>query len=184
MKKKKISFYDTEEFSITFRYITLFGLTYFFLSSFFLDFMIEIFLYMSYYFLKIFTQVNLVDGILYLSNNYQFLIVKECIAPSAYILISLVFLTLPVKLEKIYLIWFKSILWFSFFNIVRIFLLMWIHVEFGVLYFEKVHLLFYEGLSGIVVALIVIYYLRNNDIKKIYPIFSDVKHLFNSMKSK
>lgn len=110
MKKKKISFYDTEEFSITFRYITLFGLTYFFLSSFFLDFMIEIFLYMSYYFLKIFTQVNLVDGILYLSNNYQFLIVKECIAPSAYILISLVFLTLPVKLEKIYLIWFKSIL--------------------------------------------------------------------------
>jgi len=59
---------------------------------------------------------------------------------------------------------------------------MWIHVTYGLYYFEKYHIVFYQGLSGVIVALIIIYFLRKNNIKNVYPIYSDVMYLFKSIK--
>jgi len=143
------------------------------------------FTYISYYFLKIFIEVNLIDGAIHLSNNFIFLIVEECIAPNAYMLITLIFFTLPINNFKlVFSLWFKSIVLFSAFNLIRILFLMWIHITYGLYYFEKYHLIFYQGLSGVVVALIIIYFLRKNSIKKVYPIISDVRYLIKQVKLK
>lgn len=59
---------------------------------------------------------------------------------------------------------------------------MFIHVEFGVYWFDKLHLIFYEGLSGVITALIIIYYLRCEKITGVYPIYSDIKYLTQILK--
>ncbi|MCA9460229.1 MAG: hypothetical protein KC550_06800, partial [Nanoarchaeota archaeon] len=149
----------------------------------FLNSIIYIFNWISYYFLNFFVSTELINGDLILEGKNRFIIVKECIAPNAYILIGIIFMTLPVSFKTLRKILFKSILIFTFFNLVRILFLMWVHVIFGAYYFEKYHLVFYEGLSGIVTALIIIYYLRKEKIKKVYPVLSDVKYLLNSIRN-
>ncbi len=173
-----------KEISILIRYLFIFISVYIFLSFYFSKFFMVLFTYISYYFLKLFTTVSLSSNILTLPGNTIFLVVKECIAPNAYMLITLLFFSLPIDLRIIFKIWLKSVFWFSFFNLIRILILMFIHVKFGVFWFDKVHLIFYEGLSGVVTALIIIYYLRKEKIKGIYPIYSDVKYLIGIIKEK
>ena len=180
MKKYKIKY--EKELSIVVRYIFILFAVYFFLSSFFLNFIMGIFGYVSYMFLNLFTKVTLDFNIIHLPGNILFSIVPACIAPNAYMLITLVFFSLPIDLKVLFKIWIKSILWFSFFNLLRILLLMFIDLKFGNFWFDKVHLIFYEGLSGVVTALIIIYYLRCEKIKGVYPIYSDVKYLFGLLK--
>lgn len=180
MTKKNIL--ELKETNIFLRYISIVILIVIFLSNAFLDFFIWLFTIISYYFLQLFIGVELIDLKLHLTNNYIFIVVKECIAPSAYILITLIFLTLPLKFSKIIKPYLYSILIFSLFNLIRILFLMWVHITFGAEYFDKYHLIFYQGLSGIVVALIVIYYLRKNKIKKVYPVYSDLKYLTENIK--
>lgn len=183
MQKKQEVKYDTE-FSILIRYVFILFSVYLFLSSFFLNFFMNLFSYISYLFLSLFTQVTFSGNIIKLPGNIFFIIVKECIAPNAYMLITLVFFSLPIDLKVLFKIWLKSILLFSFFNLIRILILMFIHVKFGVFWFDKVHLIFYEGLSGVVTALIIIYYLRREKIKGMYPIYTDIKYLIEKVSSK
>jgi hypothetical protein len=58
---------------------------------------------------------------------------------------------------------------------------MWIHVTFGIETFETFHYVFYEGVSGILTAGVIIYYLRKDHIKKTYPLFTDVKNLIKDI---
>lgn len=183
MKKQQKLKYK-KEISIFIRYIFILFSVYLFLSEIFLNILMTSFSYISYLFLKLFTTPTLSENIISLPENIKFLVVKECIAPNAYMLITLVFFSLPIELKILFRIWIKSILWFSFFNLIRILLLMFIHVEFGLVWFDKVHLLFYEGLSGVVTALIIIYYLRREKIKGVFPIYTDVKYLVELLNSK
>ena len=179
MKKQNHS----KEKNIFTRYVLLFILIFFFQSELFLNSMSTLFTYLSYLFLKLFTNVELINNALYISeNNYMFLIVKECIAASAYILISIIFFTIPLNLKKTSKMFLKSIILLSVFNLLRIFFLMWIHVTFGADYYERYHLLFYDALSGIVTALIIIYYLRKEKVKNVYPVITDLNYLIKFYK--
>ena len=174
---------NTKELNIFLRYIFLVFLIIIFLSDFFLNVIIFLFNWISYYFLNIFVSTELINGDLILDGKNKFIIVRECIAPSAYILIGIIFMTLPVAFKTLSKILLKSVLVFTLFNLIRILFLMWVHIIFGAYYFEKYHLVFYEGLSGIVTALIIIYYLRKEKIRKVYPIFSDIKYLIDSIRN-
>lgn len=185
MKKQKINLNSNifqKEISIFIRYLFILFSVYLFLSTIFLNIMMDFFTYISYLFLNLITTPTLLENTISLPGNVIFLVVEECIAPNAYMLITLVFFSLPIEFRILFKIWLKSVLWFSFFNLIRILLLMFIHVEFGTVWFDKVHLIFYEGLSGVVTALIIIYYLRKENIVKKYPIYSDVLELIGIIK--
>ncbi len=182
MNMKKAMYANNVELFLFIRYFSIILLILLFQSSFFLDFFISVFTYISYWFLNIFLEVKMVDGALFLSNSNVFYVVEECIASSAYILITLVFFTLPLKPKDLSKMFLLSITWFTFFNLIRILFLMWVHITFGQYYFDKYHLVFYQGLSGVVVALIIIYYLRKNKITGLYPVISDLKFLISSIK--
>lgn len=172
----------SKEFNIFFRYIALMLFIAFFLSNMFLNFMSIFFLQVSSLFVNIFVDAKIIGGALHLANDSIFLIVEECIAPSAYILIFLIFLTLPISYKKLFRILIYTFILFSFFNLVRILFLMWVHMEFGLYYFEQYHLLFYKGLTGVVTGLLIIYFLRKDEVKRIYPIYSDIKYLIKKIK--
>ncbi|MDP6642009.1 MAG: pacearchaeosortase, partial [Candidatus Nanoarchaeia archaeon] len=111
-------------------------------------------------------------------------IISACVATSAYhLLFGLVIFTKDIKLKtSIYLVLFGSIAIFLA-NILRIDLLIYIFLEFGKNFFEKVHLFLWQFVSSIYVALIWIFLVKKFKIKTI-PIYSDIKHLIHLIKSK
>jgi len=178
---KQIKKYETNLLS---RYITLSILIFFFLTNIFLNTIIKIFTYLSYLFLSFFTKVRIENSILVLEKFGNFIIIKECIAPSAYILITIIFFSLPIEYKKLFKIYLNSILVFTLFNLIRILFLMWTYVSFGSSFYENFHLIFYEFLSGVIVSLIIIFFLKKEKINKIYPIISDLKYLIKNIKLK
>jgi len=159
------------------RYLLIVILIAFFLSNIFNIISSNFVTRLSYYFLQTFTQVKLVNLELIFPDGSIFLVIKECLAASAYILITLVFLSIPIDLKIIIKSILGSYIVFTIFNILRIFILMFVHVRFGEQIFDLVHLAFYEFISGIGAGIIIIYYLYKYKIKKIYPFFSDIKYL-------
>jgi exosortase/archaeosortase family protein len=176
--------FKNEYFYIAFRYLLLLLLIFFFQTDFFNNILIVIFTFISYLVLKNVTQVDLLNNSLLINNEHTFLIVEECIAPSAYILISFIFLSLPIDVKKNFSILLRSLIIFTIINLIRILLLMLIHIIYGVNTFEQLHLIFYEGVSGIILVFIIIYYLKKEKIKKLYPIITDIKKLVIVFKKK
>jgi exosortase/archaeosortase family protein len=173
-----------QELEIFIRYFLIFVLIIIFLSNFFNNVLIEIFTFIAYYFLLLFAKVQIIDNFLLINNTYTFIIIKECIASSAYIFIAFILLSLPIRLKKNLMILLKSVIVFTIVNLVRILFLMWIHIVYGTNVYDKFHLIFYEGVSGVLVALIIIYYLKKEKIKKIYPIVTDIKYLIKIIRKK
>lgn len=172
------------EFDLIARYFSFLFLLYFFLSPFFLKPITDAFYLISYYFLQLITEVQLLSGELLVANEYRFLIIEACIAPSAYMFISFVFLMLPIEFRKNIILLLKALLMFTLINLLRILLLMWVHVQFGVETFETFHFIFYEGISGILTAGIIIYYLRKEHEKKTYPLITDILTLIKEIRKK
>ena len=170
------------ELDLLSRYCSFLILIYFFLSPFFLKPITDIFYLISYYFLQLITEVQLLSGELLVGNEYRFLIIDACIAPSAYMFISFVFLMLPIQFRKNISLLLKALFMFTLINLLRILLLMWVHVQFGVDTFETFHFIFYEGISGILTAGIIIYYLRKEHKKKTYPLITDVLTLVKAIR--
>ena len=83
--------------------------------------------------------------------------------------------------KKIYKAILKSYLIFTVLNFLRIIILMSVFIYLGKETFDKIHVIFYEFVSGIMVACVVIYYLKKHKIRKIYPFFSDIKHLISQI---
>lgn len=83
---------------ILIRYFLMFILANLFLISYFSNFLSFIFTQLSYLFLKLFFDINLINGII-VWNNHQFLIVDACIGISAYILLTFLFFSIPLKKE-------------------------------------------------------------------------------------
>ena len=171
-----------KEYDIFLRYSSLFALLYFFISTYFLVPITHIFLLISYWFLKLITKVQYIGGELLVNSEVKFLIIDACIAPSAYVFISIIFLTLPIPFIKNISLLLKALLAFTIINLLRILFFMWVHVQFGIEVFNKFHYIFYEGVSGILMAAIIIYYLKNNHTKKTYPLFTDVKDLVKEIR--
>lgn len=173
-----------DEKILFFRYITLSILILFFLSEIFYNNMANLLTNISYNFLTLFQNVQLINNEIILKNGHIFLIIKECVAISAYILISLIFLSIPINTIKIYKSILKCYLIFTILNLLRIIILMIIFIFLGEEIFNKIHILFYEFVSGIMVSLVIIYYLKKHKIRKIYPFYSDVKYLISQINIK
>jgi len=185
MKKKSIHQKTNYNPKLIFiRYILIIILILFFLNKSFSTPLSIILTKISYYFLKTFTQVTLINNQITFPDGSTFLIIKECIASSAYILISIIFLSIPINPKITYKPILKSYLIFTIFNTLRIFLLMTIHIKLGQTIFDLIHIAFYEFISGIGVAIIIIYYLKKLKIKKIYPFYSDIIYLISQIKKK
>ncbi len=153
------------------RYIILSLLILFFLSEIFYNNVANFLTYTSYLFLTIFENVTLIDGNIILENGHIFLIIKECVAISAYILISLIFLSIPIDTKKIYKSILKSYLIFTVLNYLRIIILMTVYIFLGQETFDKIHVLFYEFVSGVMVSIVVIYYLKKTQNQKSLSFF-------------
>jgi exosortase/archaeosortase family protein len=132
---------------------------------------------LSYYYLTLFTNVQLINNEIILENGHIFLIIKECVAISGYILISLIFLSIPISTQKIYKSILKSYFIFTILNFLRIIILMTVFIFLGEETFNQLHRLFYEFVSGVMVSGVVIYYLKKHQIKKVYPFYSDIRFL-------
>jgi len=166
------------EVKLLIRYFLLMILILFFISNFFINILTDLFLKIVYFFFNFYKKIIIIETGFKIENNTTFLILKECIASQVYILITIVFFTLPIKLKKIFKIWSLSVIYFTILNLIRIIILIGIYLKFGIYYFEKLHILFYEGLTGVLTGLIIVYFVKKEKIK-VYPIYSDVKNIIN-----
>lgn len=133
-------------------------------------------IYGSYILLALYKPVIIGDSIFI--RNQSFDVVSACIAGFAYFLFFiLVLLTKDIKLlKRVKMILFGFGLIYLF-NILRISLLVFLSLNFGVDIFEKVHMLFWNLLSGVFVALIWILLVLIFKVKDI-PVYSDLKYLY------
>jgi len=125
--------------------------------------------------LKIFYQVSIYEDIIIINSNTFFQIIPACIAGSAYLLLLILNLSIPLNPKKR----IHSIL-FSFtalliLNILRIFILA-IFYQNNTPLFDITHKLFWLVLSTIFVIAIWFLTIRIFSIKKI-PVHSDIKTL-------
>ena len=115
-------------------------------------------------------------------NNYILKMISACVATSAYyLLFILIISTKDIKLKdsiKLFLIGSFLIL---LANIVRIDILIYIFLEFGKNLFEKIHIIFWQFLSSIYVALVWIFLIRKFKIKNI-PVYGDIIYLLRIIK--
>jgi len=112
-------------------------------------------------------------------NNIDFEFVEACIATLAYYL--LLILTMTTK-DISWKIRGKLFLYGSFLilgmNLIRILILVFVAVNYGMDWFQLVHLTFWKIVSGIYVALVWIFLVNKYKIKSI-PIIDDLKYLYN-----
>lgn len=153
-----------------------------FLLSYFSNFLSLIFTNLSYLFLKLFFDVNLVNNSIIFSIH-QFLIVDSCVGISAYILLTFLFFSLNINKKTLFKCWSYSIILFTIANFLRIILLMITFILFGKNFFESIHLLFFEFLTGVLVALIFLYFYKKFKIKQ-KPLIDDYIYLFSKFKKK
>ncbi len=171
-----------KKIEIFLRYTTFLFLVLLLTSEFFSKALISVFTSVSYFILKFFVPVEVVGSVLLVAQSQVYSIISACIAPSAYILIAMVFFSLPLDYFKSVKLFIYGFLTFTVLNLLRIIIFMFINLHIGKEVFEILHILFYEVFSGIFVAVLIIYFLRKSKIKSQYPFVSDIIYLKNQFK--
>jgi exosortase/archaeosortase family protein len=171
--KKKQDNNDSRVFEIPIRYLILLG---FILS---LPGIYKIFtpltVYPTAYILDLFYNVIVNQSIITINNNTFIHLIPACIAGSAYLLLLILNLTVPMGLKKrIYSI-LLSFLILLVLNIIRIVLLSVLYHH-SVPFFDFTHTVFWFALSTIFVIGIWFYIVKLFSIKEI-PVYSDIKTL-------
>ncbi len=133
--------------------------------------------------LKIFVNVSLeANNILILGNKTLIQIVPACIAASAYLLLLILNLTVPMKAKtRVYAV-LLSFLILLILNISRIFFLSLLYQN-NFVFFDLTHKLFWYGLSTIFVVAIWFLIVKIFKIKDI-PVYSDLKFIYTQIKRK
>lgn len=130
--------------------------------------------------LKLFYQISISGDIIKVFPNTIIQIIAPCVAGSAYLLLLILNLTLPMKLKtRVYSILFSTALLFIL-NILRIFFLSILLVE-SPQFFGFTHKLFWYVLSTVFVVGIWFLAAFLFKIKEI-PVFSDIKYLIKNIK--
>lgn len=110
-------------------------------------------------------------------NNEILRFVPACIATSAYyLLVILILLTKDLKFGKALKLFLVGAFVIFIANIARIDLLVIALLEFGIEWFDRLHLFIWEFLSTIFIAILWIFLTRKFDIKTI-PAYSDLRYL-------
>lgn len=161
---------------IIIRYISILILTFLFLSNTFQYYLSKVLTFTTYQILNLFYNVSLENNTIYY-NNDQFLIIKACLGISAYILLTFFFLSLKENSTKALI---YSLITFTILNQIRIIILTIIHIEFGVQTFNNIHLIFYEGLTGILTGITYVFFYKQQKLRS-KPIFDDLKEIFKKI---
>ncbi|MEK6860987.1 MAG: pacearchaeosortase [Nanoarchaeota archaeon] len=138
-------------------------------------------LYSSYLLLKPFSDAILSGNIINIDgNSLEF--IEACAATLAYILLGiLILLTYGISLKKgIKLFLIGSLLIFIA-NLIRIEVLIYILVNYGIDYFNTLHLFIWKIVSSVYVALVWIFLCYKYKIKGI-PVYSDLKKIKERIK--
>lgn len=130
----------------------------------------------SFFILHFFYDVSRSGNILVI-NTVPFVFISACTATLAYILLmELLLVTRGISLKKgmqMFLLGFATIF---LMNILRIFLLVLLYFSFGKNYFDAVHIIFWQFVSTIFVALVWIALVEIYMVKTI-PFYSDIQEL-------
>jgi hypothetical protein len=134
------------------------------------------FSYIMYILLKLVFNVQFLGMGLYFTNyNLTINMIRECIAPSAYILFSIIFLSIPLKnLKYNFELLIKSYIIFTVINFIRIFLLILIHLTYGNYIFNQFHFYIYSILGSLICAIIVLYLYKKYNLRKKIPVYTDI----------
>jgi len=130
----------------------------------------------------IYTNISLTNDIISINSETFIQIIPACIAGSAYLLLLILNLTVPMGFKKrIYSVLLSFIIFFLL-NILRIILLTFIYQKQAFL-FDFLHKLFWLVLSTLFVIGIWFLIVKIFSIKQI-PIYSDIKYMQKRIKSK
>ena len=117
-------------------------------------------------------------------NGIEFEFVKACIATSAYYLLALLILTTKdIDLKKSIKMFLLGGLLIFVMNVLRVTLLIIVVKNFGINWFEAIHLTFWYVVSSVYVFLIWIFLIRFYKIKNI-PVYTDIAYLINIISGK
>jgi len=172
-KNKKKSFLD-----IVIRYIILIAVAFPGLLIFYKIFT-PLTVYSVHFIFSLFYNSSITSSTDLLVNNVPIELIRACIAGSAYYLLLILNLSIPgIKpLKRVKAILF-SFITFLVLNIIRILVLAFLAVS-GSSYFDVTHILFWYGLSTIIIVGIWFVEVKIFDIKNI-PFYSDLSFLYRS----
>ena len=140
--------------------------------------LLPITLYPSYFILNLFYDVLIIGNSLGI-NNIGFKFIEACVAGAAYYLLFLLVIgTKDLSWKKGLKMFFLGVLLILGMNVLRISILVNIAVELGKNYFDSVHLLFWNFVSGIYIAIVWIILVKLFKVKKI-PYYSDLKYFYD-----
>lgn len=162
--------------SILIRYGLISTLTLVFLNQTFIFNLQKIFTYLISVLISPFISISFNQNIIFLQNNVAVAIVRECIAPSIFILISIIVLSTPIKTAKLfqnYVFLLSIILLFNFLRILTIVLISNYSFELA----QKIHFLMFEFLNAVLIGIVLFYFLRKKEYNNKYPIITDIKEI-------
>ncbi|MCA9486788.1 MAG: hypothetical protein KC548_04000 [Nanoarchaeota archaeon] len=127
-----------------FRYAVLFFLNILFFSDFFSSVFVFLFVKLLSYFFSFFFSLQTVNSLFFVEGTFTVVeIAKECVAPFAYLFLSFFFLSLPLRFFNSLKLLVYSLVFFTFFNFLRIAFLSFLLLEGMVNLFHQVHSFFY-----------------------------------------
>lgn len=115
-------------------------------------------------------------------NDIPIELIGACIAGSAYYLLLLLNLSVPMPVKKRFLSIIFSFALFLIINILRIFIFSLLYIN-NFKYFNLTHLLFWYIISGIIVFLIWLTTIKTFTIKNI-PFYTDLKLIYSQINYK
>lgn len=137
-------------------------------------------LLLSFLTLNSYNPVLVADSLIIGKDTLMF--VPACIATSAYYLLAILILfTKDINFKRMLKIFVFGALVIFVANILRIDMLIIAFIEFGVDFFNKLHLLLWKFLSTIFVVVLWIFLAKKFKIKTI-PFYSDLKYLMKKSK--
>lgn len=119
-----------------------------------------------------------------LVNDALFEFIPACIAGSAYyLLILLILFTKDINFVLGLKMFISGALLILGFNVLRIIIIVLVLLEYGVNYFEAIHLLFWTLFASVFVVIIWIFLTKWFNVKTI-PVYSDIKHIIKLSKAR
>jgi exosortase/archaeosortase family protein len=133
--------------------------------------------YLSYFFLNFFYDISIIGTSLGI-NSIGFKFVEACVAGAAYYLLFILIIgTKDLDWKKGLKMFFSGSLMILALNVIRIIILIILALEVGKNYFDAVHMIFWNFVSGIYIALVWIVLVKKFKVKKI-PFYSDIKYFY------
>ncbi|MBT3690681.1 pacearchaeosortase [Candidatus Woesearchaeota archaeon] len=134
-------------------------------------------IYLSYFLLNLFYDAVLIRNSIGV-EDMGFRFIEACVAPAAYYLLFVLVIGLKdLEWKKGLKMFLLGCLLILGMNLLRIIILVILNVEFGTNYFDLVHLILWNFVSGIYIAIVWIFLVKKFKVDKI-PYYSDLKYFY------